>query len=257
MLDNHIGANLHLHGHVLASNEMHSTASASLKKAGDAKSISSVIPEYPQSDQASNRKPRKKNKHTAPNPDSKTAVNASTSTPGETRETKRERNRVARATALRKEYPTMQNIPKSITPAQKKRLILHHTQNTTNTLQPAHSATIQGPSDAGPTPTTQSRNSKKAATKEKQKNRATLLKQQYPGMKGIPSKIGQGARKKLIAQYKARSSALAPSVTKPTSSGTTVRTTSHSGELPTRFVHPTTTSGMNTTHQSYSSFNTY
>lgn len=257
MLDNHIGANLHLHGNVLASNEMQSTASASLQKAGDAKSISSVIAEYPQTDQPSNRKPRKKNKHTAPNPDPKTAVSASTSTPAETRETKRERNRVARATALRKEYPTMQNIPKSITPAQKKRLILHHTQNATNTLQPAHSANIQGPSDAGPTPTTQSRNSKKAATKEKQKNRATLLKQQYPGMKGIPSKIGQGARKKLIAQYKARSSALAPSVTKPTSSGTTVRNTSHSGELPTRFVPPTTTSGMNATHQSYSSLNTY
>ena len=249
MLGNHIGADLHLCGNVLASNEMQSTASASLQNAGDAKSISSVIPEYPQSDHRPSRKPRKA-KHTAQIPASKTAVSASTSTLAEAKETKRDRKRVARATALRKEYPTMQNIPKSITPAQQKKLILHHTQNATNTLQPTSSANIKGLRDAGPTPITQSRKSKKAATKEKQKNRANLLKQQYPDMKGIPAEVGQGTRKKLIAQYKARSSALAPSVTMPTSSETTTKITSNLDELPTRPVPPTTTSGMNATHQS-------
>ena len=238
MLDEHVEADLQRLGNVPTSNEMPSTANANMKIAVDAKSISSVVPEPPQSDHASKRKPRKNTKRTDPTSTSKTT--ASVSTPAESKETKKERSRIARAAVLRKEYPLMQNIPKSITPSQRKKLILQHTQNAANMLQPTRLSTADGP---GAADATQSKNDRKAANKEKQRNRATLLKQQYPNMEGIPSKIGRGIRKKLIAQYNARSSALAPSVTMPTSSDTKLN-------LPTRPVPlPTAILGMNPTYQ--------
>ena len=238
MLDEHVEADLQWRGNVLTSNGMPSTANANTEIAVDAKSISSVVPEPPRSDHALKRKPRKKTKRTDPTSTSKTA--ASVSTPSESKEAKKERSRIARAAVLRKQYPLMQNIPKSITPSQRKKLILQHTQNAANMLQPTRSSTAEGP---GAADATQSKNDRKAANKEKQRNRATLLKQQYPNMEGIPSKIGRGIRKKLVAQYNARSSALAPSVTMPTSSDTTLN-------LPTRPVPlPTAILGMNPTYK--------
>lgn len=131
----------------------------------------------------------------------------------------------------------MKNIPKSITPSQRKKLIFNYMQNAANTLQGTPSSTAEVSKDANPSLTAQSR---KAANKEKQMNRASLLKQQYPDMQGVPSKIGRGNRKKLIAQYQAKSSALAPSVTISTSSDTIARI-----NLPTRPVLPPSgTSGM-------------
>ena len=238
MLDEHVEADLQWRGNVLTSNGMPNTANADMKIAVDAKSISSVVPEPPQSDHASKRKPRKKTKRTDPTSISKTS--ASASTPAESKEAKKERSRIARAAVLRKEYPLMQNIPKSITPSQRKKLILQHTQNAANMLQPTHLNTTGGP---GAADAAQSKNDRKAANKEKQRNRATLLKQQYPNMEGIPSKIGRGIRKKLIAQYKARSSAFAPSVTMPTSTDPKLN-------LPTRPVPlPTAILGINPTYQ--------
>ena len=238
MLDEHVEADLQWRGNVPTSNEMPSTANANMKIAVDAKSISSVVPEPPQSDHASKRKPRKKTKRTDPTSTSKTTANVST--PAESKEAKKERSRIARAAVLRKEYPLMQNIPKSITPSQRKKLILQHTQNAANMLQPTRLSTADGP---GAADAIQSKNDRKAANKEKQRNRATVLRQQYPNMEGIPSKIGRGIRKKLIAQYNARSSALAPSVTMPTSSATKLN-------LPTRPVPlPTAILGMNPTYQ--------
>lgn len=212
-------------------------------------SISSVIPEPPQSDRPSNKKARRKSKRTAQASISKKAAKVSTSTSADAKELRMEIGRVRRATALRKNFPTMQNIPSSITPAQKKKLILHHTQSANNTLQPTHSATTEAPRDAGPGPTMQSTKNRKATTLEKQRNRAALLKQQYPGMEGIPPKIGQGTKKKLIAQYKARSSAPAPTVTMPTSSGTAAVNDPRLNELPTRPVPPAPTPGTYPTRQ--------
>ena len=238
MLDEHVPADLQLGGDILTSNGMPSTANANMKIAVDAKSISSVVPEPPQSDHAPKKKPRKKARRTDPTLTSKTTAGGSA--PAESKETKKERSRIARATMLRKEYPLMQNIPKSITPSQRKKLILQHTQNAANMLQPTRLGTGEGP---GAADATQSKNEIKAVNKEKQRHRATLLKQQYPNMEGIPSKIGRGIRKKLIAQYNARSSALTPSVTMPTSSDTKLN-------LPTRSVPlPTANLGTNPTYQ--------
>ena len=234
MLDEHVEADLLLHGNILTSNGMPNTANANMKNAVDAKSISSVVPEPPQSDHGPKKKPRKKTRRTDPTSTSKTIAGGSA--PAESKEAKKERSRIARAAVLRKQYPLMQNIPKSITPSQRKKLILQHTQNAANMLQPARLSTAEGP---GAADATQSKNDIKAANKEKQRHRATLLKQQYPNMEGIPSKIGRGIRKKLIAQYNARSSALTPSVTMPTSSDTKVN-------LPTRPVPlPTAVLGTN------------
>ena len=231
MLDDHTGADLQWRGNSLPLNGTPATTIVDIPIAVDAKSISSVVPEPPQSDHASNRKPRKKTKR-------KASTLTKTAGPAESKETKKERSRMARASVLQKQYPLMQNIPKSITPSQRKKLILQYTQNAANMLQPNRSATAEGPGAADATPTTQSKNDTKAANKEKQRNRATLLKQQFPDMKGIPPKIGRGIRKKLIAQYKAKSSALAPSVTMPTSSNTR-------SNLPTRPAPlPSATSGM-------------
>ena len=238
MLDEHVEAELQRRVNVLISNEMPSTANANMKVTVDAKSISSVVPEPPQSDQASKRKkPRKKTKRTDPTSTSKTS--AGVSIPAESKEVKKERSRIARAAVLRRQYPLMQNIPKGISPSQRKKLILQHTQNAANMLQPTRSGNAEGPEVAE---ATQSKNDRKAANKEKQRNRATLLKQQFPDMEGIPSKIGRGIRKKMIAQYNARSSASAPSVTVPTSSDTKLN-------LPTRPVPlPTAVLGANPTY---------
>ncbi len=249
MPDDHIGVDVPWRGNVLPLSVMQSVTNADMQNAGDAKSISSVVPEPPQSDQPSKKKSKKKAKRTAPTPISNTAASVSTTTSFNVKEPERKRKeakterqrvneqkRVNRANVLRLKYPTMKNIPKSITPAQRKKLILLHNENAANTLQPTLSANTKGPRDAGPKPTTPSKNSmKKAATIEKQTKRATILKQQYPDMKGIPSRIGQGARKKLIAQYTAKQSAVAPSP--------------HLNELPTRPGPPASTSGMDPRHQ--------
>ena len=195
-------------------------------------SISSFIPEPPSSDHASKAKLNKKTKRL------KKAASVSTSTLNNADETTKRLSRVARAKALRKKFPTMQDIPDSITPSQRKKLILNHTQNPTGTLQPTHPATNEGLRDAGPAPNTQATKRKKATNDEKQRKRAALLKQQYPDMTGIPLKIGQGTKKKLVAQYKAGSTATAPSVVMPTSSGTAARTGPRLNELPKR-TYPT------------------
>ena len=202
--------------------------------------ISGVIPEHPQTNHPKKAKSKKKTKRTAPTPTSKKATDT---LKAELRRERTEKTRVARATTLRKQYPTMQNIPNSITPSQRKKLIALHTQNATDasTLQQTHSATNKGPQ----APTTN-------LTKiEKQRRRAAVLKKQYPDMEGIPPKIGQGARKKLIAQYEARSTAPAPvsSVVVPTSNGTAAKHSLHLNELPTRPVPPHSTSGTPATRQ--------
>ena len=220
-----------------------------MQDTGDAMSISSVIPEHPESDRLTKAKPTRKSRHTAAALTSKKTASASTSTPAEARATKRERGRMARAIALRQQFPAMQNIPDSITPSQRKMLILHHTQNAASTLQPTPSATNEDPANAGPAPLTQATKSKKEFTQEKQKKRADTLKEQYPDMKGIPPRIGQGRRKKLIAQYKARSSALAPAVTVPTSSSNAAAKGPRPKELPTQPRPPAHTSGTYPTRQ--------
>ena len=205
---------------VQPSSEMHGTATANMQNTGDAMSIISVIPEPPQSDRPSksNSKSRKKSKRTAPTPVSKKAPNTSTSTPADAKRIGKGKKAVARAIALRQQFPAMQNIPDSITPSQRKKLVLNHTQNSVSTLQPTASASNEGPRNAVPAPPTQSMKRKKAVTDEKQRSRAALLKQQYPQMEGIPPKIGQGTKKKLVAQYKAKSSALTSTAKMPTSS---------------------------------------
>ena len=244
MPDDHIGVDVQWRGNVLPLSGMQSIINANMQNAGDAKSISSVIPEPPQSDQPSKKKSRKKTKRTAPTPISNTAASVSTTNPNKVQLTKRKRQEISReqkhvaeqkgvnrANTLRQKYPTMKNIPNSITPAQRKNLIHLHNEYAANTLQPTLSANTKGPRDAGPKPTTPSKSSmKKAATIEKQTKRATILKQQYPDKKGIPSRISKGARKKLIAQYTANQSAVAPSP--------------RLNELPTRPGPSASTSGM-------------
>lgn len=236
MLGDNAGAASQWRGNALPLNGVQSTANTDIRTTEDAKSISSVIPEPPQSNRPTIRKPRKRSKLTAPTPASKTVANASAPAAADANKTRKEQKRIARASQLRKQYPNMQNIPKSITPSQRKKLIFNHTQSATNTLQPIPSGTAEVPKLADPTSTAQLR---KAANREKQVNRANLLKQQYPDMEGVPSKIGRGIRKKLIAQYQVKSSALAPSVTISTSSNTIART-----NLPTRPILPPATSGV-------------
>lgn len=220
-------------------------------------SISNIIPEPSQSDHPTKAKSKRRTKRTASNPDSKKAATASTSTPANATSTpanakkiNKEKGGVARAIALRKKFPTIQNIPNSITPAQKKKLTLRYTQNSVATLQPTHSGTNEGPEDGGPAPTTYPRNSEKAANNEKQRKRAASLKQQYPDMEGIPSKIGQGTKKKLVAQYKAKSSGLAPSVTMPASSSKAARNGPRLNDVPSRPVPSAPISGTDPTSQS-------
>lgn len=212
-------------------------------------SISSVLPKSPRSDNPSNAKPKKKTKSTAPAPISKKAANAATSTPTDAKAIKVQNDRVARANALRKSFPNMRNIPNSITPSQRKKLILLHTQKATSMLQPTPSATNGDPKDVAPAPTVQSTNKKKVSNDEKQRSRAALLKQQYPGMEGIPPEIGQGTKKKLVAQYKAKSSAVAPSVTMSTF-GKAAPKGPRLNKLPARPVPPAPYSGTYPKRQS-------
>lgn len=215
---------------VQPSNDMQGAATAKTHKKIEMQQKPIVRPEPAQSDHPSKKKSKKKTKSKAQNPIPKVA---STSTPADANMTKKERNRVARAAALRRDYPTMKNIPHSIRPAQRKQLILQHTQNTGKTVQPTSSAKIKGPGNANPPPTTQSKNSKNDENDKKQRDRATQLKQMYPDMEGIPPKIGKGTKKKLVAQYTERKSALANSVTMPTIPNMTTRSRSHLNELPT------------------------
>ena len=217
-----------------------------MQNTGDAKLISSVTLELPKSDQLTKKKAKKKAKRKASSPISKPA--ASISATIKTNKAKKDRSRMNRAIALRLEYPTMKNIPDSITPAQRKKLILHHSQNATNRLQPPPSAIPHLLTDNVPTSTTQSKTSTKITTKEKQRNRAASLKQQYPKMEGIPPKLGKGTRKRLIDQYNAGASALAPSVTMPTSSDVTAGSAPLLTELPRRPVPAGSNSGMRSRH---------
>lgn len=238
---------MHLSGNSWPSNGMHGTATANMQNTGDAMPISSVIPKPPQSNHPKKAKSKKKTKGTAPTSTSKAADTLKANANREKKEERKEKTRVGRATMLRKQYPNMQNIPNSITPSQRKKLIALHTQNATDTstLQQTQSATNKGPKDAGQAPTT------KLTATEKQRHRAASLKQRYPDMEGIPPKIGKGTGKKLIAQYKARSTAPAPapSVTVPTSTGTAAKYSLQSNELPTRPVPPHSTSGTYATRQ--------
>lgn len=216
---------MQMSGNTWPSNGMHGTATVNMRNTGDGMPISSVIPEPPLSNHPKKAKSRKKTKGTAPTPTSKKAVG--TLVVSAKRE-KIERTRVARATALRKQYPTMQNIPDSIIPRQKKKLIALHTAQ-----------------NAGQGPPTNS------TSDEKQRQRAAELKQQYPDMTGIPPKIGKGTRKNLIAHYKARSTAPATilSETVPTSTGTAAKHNLRSNKLPTRLVPPNSTSGTHATRR--------
>ena len=208
-----------------------------MQKLGDAQSMSSVLAEPSQSNGPSKKKPRKKKKNAA-------STNTATSAPTSAITRKDERG-MRRAIRLRNDYPNMKNIPNSITLAQRKKLILDHTQNTANLLPPTHSATTQVTEDAGEILRTLPNNSRKLAIDEQQRTRATMLKMQYPNMKGIPAKIGKGTRKKLIDQFKAASKARAPSMTKPTSSKSTTRGAPNLNELPTRLGPAASTEGMN------------
>ncbi len=248
MPDNYIGADVQRRTKVCPSSDLQSTITANVQNTGDAMSVSSIIPEPPQSDHPSNPKSAKKGRR------KKKAAGASTSTPANAEEIRKEKGGVARANALRKRFPTMQNIPFTINASQKQKLILRHTRDANSTLQPTHSTTNEGPIDAGPALTTQSRDNEGGINDSKQRKRAALLKRQYPNMKGIPPKISKQARKKLVAQYNTRPSALDPAVTVPTSSGTAVGNGPRLDEPPkrsmqTRSMHPADTSGTNQTPQ--------
>ena len=229
---------------VRLSSELESSAAANQQNTGDVMSISSVLPEAPQSDvpgneiAVSNTKPiskaRKRKK------EAKKAAKAVAGGIAAVKETGRKN----RAIALRNAFPDMQNIPDSITPSQRKKLILNHTQNATTMVQPTHSGNNEGPKNAGVASTAQPEKSFKERNSEKQRNRAVSLKKQYPGIGEIPSKIGKGTKKKLIAEYKARS------VKGPKSSGTAAGNGHPLTELPTRLMPPDLKTGRYSTRQS-------
>ena len=236
---------------VRLSSELESSAAANQQNTGDVMSISSVLPEAPQSDvpgdaiSVSNQKPisqaRKRKK------EAKKAAKAAAGGNASVKETISRKNR---AIALRKAFPDMQNIPDSITPSQRKKLILNHTQNATTMVQPTHSRNNEGPKNAGVASTAQPESNFKARNSEKQRNRAVSLKKQYPGIGEIPSKIGKGTKKKLIAEFKARSTAQAPSVKGPKSSGTAAGNGHPLNELPTRLMPSDPKTGRYPTRQS-------
>ena len=238
---------------VRLSSELESSAAANQQNTGDVMSISSVLPEPPQSDVPGNaiaflnKKPiskaRKKKKET------KKAAKASAGGKEAGKE-KKEIGRKNRATALRKTFPDMQNIPESITPSQRKRLISNHFQKATSMVQPTHSGTNEGPKNAGLVSTAQPENRFKAMNSEKQRNRAASLKEQYPSIGEIPSKIGKGTRRKLVAEFNARLTAQAPSVRGPKSSGTAAGNGRPLNELPTRLMPPAPKTGRYSTRQS-------
>lgn len=225
---------------------MHGTAAANMQGTGDAMSISSVVPEPPSPPQSKHKKKGRSKKDTKRiAPTSTKATDPSETNEEREKREKLERLQAARATRLRKQYPTMQNIPNSINLSQKKKLIALHMQNATDTstLQPTHSAANKNPKDAGQAPT------RKSLVEKQQKQRAASLKQQYPRMQGIPSKIGKGTKKKLIAQYKADSKAPAPSATMPAPLGTAAKPSLRSDGLPTQAVPPNLASGTQATRQ--------
>ena len=236
---------------VRLSSELEHSAAANQHTTGDVMSISSVLPEAPQSDAPedaiaiSNQKPvskaRKRKK------EAKKAAKAAAGGNAAVKETTGRKNR---AIALRNLYPDMQNIPDSITPSQRKKLILNHTQNATTIVQPTHSGNNEGPKIAGVASTAQPESNFKARNSEKQRNRAASLKKQYPGIGEIPSKIGKGTKKKLIAEFKARSTAQAPKVKGPKSSGTAAGNGLPLTELPTRLMLPDRKTGRYATRQS-------
>ena len=235
---------------VRLSSELESSAAANQQNTGDVMSISSVLPEAPQSDvpgdttASLNQKPisnaRKRKK------EAKKAAKAAAGG----NEAVKETGRKNRAIALRKAFPDMQNIPDSITPSQRKKLILNHTQNATTMAQPTHSGNNEGPKNAGVASTAQPKSNFKARNSEKQRNRAASLKKQYPGIGEIPSKIGKGTKKKLIAEFKARSTAQAPSVKGSKSSGTAAGNGHPLNGLPTRLMPPDPGTGRYSTRQS-------
>ena len=218
---------------VRLSSELESSAAANQQNTGDVISISSIVPEAPQSDVPGNAialldekpvsKARKRKRE---------AKKAAKAAAGENAAVKESRKN--RAIALRKAFPDMQNIPDSITPSQRKKLISNHTQNATTKIQPTHSGTKGGPKTAV----------------EKQRNRAASLKKEYPGIGDIPSKIGKGTKKKLIAEFKARSTAQAPSVKGPKPSGTAAGNGHPLNEMPTRLMPPDQNTGRYSTRQS-------
>ena len=234
---------------VRLSSEMENPAAADQHNTQDVMMISSILPEPSQSDLPQNatvflnkkpaskaRKRKKEARKAAKASGGNAAVN--------------EMGRKDRATALRKMFPDMQNIPDSITPSQRKKLILNYSQNATSMAQQTHSGTNAGPENVGLASTAQPENSFKARNSEKQRNRAASLKNQYPGIGDIPSKIGKGTRKKLIAEFKARSTAQAPSVKGSKSSGTAVGNGHPLNELPTRLMPPALKTGRYPTRQS-------
>ena len=233
------------------SSELESSAAANQHTTGDVMSISSVLPEAPQSDAPgdaiaiSNQKPvskaRKRKK------EAKKAAKAAAGANAAVKETTSRKNR---AIALRNLYPDMQNIPDSITPSQRKKLILNHTQNATTMVQPTHSGKNEGPKNASVASTAQPKKDFKARNSEKQRDRAVSLKKQYPGIGEIPSKIGKGTKKKLIAEYKAKSTAQAPKVKGPKSSGTAAGNGHPLTELPARLMPPDPNTGRYPTRQS-------
>ena len=233
------------------STELGNSAAANQQNTEDVMSISSVLPEAPQSDVPGNaiafpnKKPvskaRKRKKET------KKAAKAAAAGEAAVKETAGRKNR---AIALRKAFPDMQNIPDSITPSQRKKLILNHTQTATTMVQPTHSGNNEGPKNAGVASTAQPESNFKARNSEKQKNRAASLKKQYPGIGEIPSKIGKGTKKKLIAEFKARSTAQAPSMKGLKSSGTAAGNGHPLNEMPTRLMPPDLNTGRYPTRQS-------
>lgn len=238
MPDDHIGGDVQSRGTVLRSNRTYDLNTE------DVKSISSVIAEparvwkstssvLAEPDQTSRRKSRKKSKIAAAALIPHKIAVASSANPAAAKKAKKEQNHINRANELRKDYPDMQNIPKSITPAQRKRLILEHTQNAANKLQPTQSVvSAEGPKGVVPTSIVPS--DKNNYTANKQIDRANALRRQYPDMGGIPPKIGKGTKRKLIAQYNARSTAMAPSLANPTSLGPKAKSGPRTNELPTR-----------------------
>ena len=248
MPDHHNGADVQWRGTVLPLNGTNTLNSE------DANSISSVIAEPDQAskststvvaelDQASGRKPRKSKVAAIAQISRKMAIVPASA---DAKKAKKEQSRINRASRLRKDYPNMQNIPKSITPSQRKKLILEHTQNAANRLQPTHPVVLKDPKGVVPTSAVQS---KKISTGAKQMDRANELKRQYPDMEGIPLRIGKGTRKTLIAQYNARSTAKAPSLVDRMPSNPRASSGPRMNELPTRSGPPVPPSGLSVTPQ--------
>ena len=238
--DDHFGADVAGRVDGIPSSAIQYPTTASVQKTGNEKSTSTVmIPAPPQS-----HGPKKKSiKITA------------------TKKIKAEQKCERRALRLRNDYPTMKDIPKGVTVAQAKQLTLDHKRNSINVLQPTPSANTAGAKDAYLTKSKSEKVAppKRITAKEKRRNRAARLKQQYPDMKGIPDKIGKKSMRKLVDQYKAGPTAPAPPVSKPKTSSKKARSGPHSKGLPTRSTGPGATlptSGMISRHLTVQSYAT-